>query len=78
MVDPTCCAIENVVVVGASSGKWVTMSLLLKLKQEPSALPAAAVLLCPWLDLAEVGLCTNAYLAGIRSVIPMSSHSRRI
>ena len=53
------------------------MSLLLKLKQERVALPGAAVLLCPWLDLAErlpsesrttippvPSMEENAYLAG--------------
>jgi epsilon-lactone hydrolase len=44
---------EDVVVVGASSGGGLAMSLLLKLKQDGVALPGAAVLLCPWLDLAE-------------------------
>jgi monoterpene epsilon-lactone hydrolase len=44
---------EEVVVVGASSGGGLAMSLLLKLKQEGAALPGAAVLFCPWLDLAE-------------------------
>jgi epsilon-lactone hydrolase len=44
---------EDVVVVGASSGGGLAMSLLLKLKLERAALPGAAVLLCPWLDLAE-------------------------
>jgi monoterpene epsilon-lactone hydrolase len=44
---------EEVVVVGASSGGGLAMSLLLKLKQERAVLPGAAVLLCPWLDLAE-------------------------
>jgi epsilon-lactone hydrolase len=46
-------AAEDVVVVGASSGGGLAMSLLLKLKQERAVLPGAAVLLCPWLDLAE-------------------------
>jgi alpha-beta hydrolase superfamily lysophospholipase len=44
---------EDVVVVGASSGGGLATWLLLKLKQERAALPGAAVLLCPWLDLAE-------------------------
>ena len=44
---------QEVVLVGASSGGGLAMSLLLKLKQERAALPGAAVLLCPWLDLAE-------------------------
>ena len=44
---------EDIVVVGASSGGGLAMSLLLKLKQDGAALPGGAVLLCPWLDLAE-------------------------
>ena len=44
---------EDVIVVGASSGGGLALSLLLQLKQEQAALPGAAVLFCPWLDLAE-------------------------
>jgi acetyl esterase/lipase len=44
---------EDVVVVGVSSGGGLAMSLLLKIKEEQAALPGAAVLFCPWLDLAE-------------------------
>jgi acetyl esterase/lipase len=44
---------KDVVVVGASSGGGLAMSLLLRLKQEHAPLPGAAVLFCPWLDLID-------------------------
>jgi monoterpene epsilon-lactone hydrolase len=44
---------EEVVLAGDSSGAGLVMSVLLTLKQEHAAMPGAAVLFCPWLDLAQ-------------------------
>lgn len=43
---------ERVTVAGDSAGGGLVMSLLLTLKREREPFPAAAVLFCPWLDLA--------------------------
>jgi monoterpene epsilon-lactone hydrolase len=49
-------------VMGDSAGGGLTLGLLLKLRDESKALPAAAVALSPWTDLALTGLSlkTNA------------------
>jgi epsilon-lactone hydrolase len=64
---------------GDSAGAGLLLSLLLTLKREHLPLPAAAVMFCPWLDLAlrttspsdaplatdeDVRRCVEAYLAG--------------
>jgi len=41
----------KIVVAGDSSGGGLAMSLLLTLREQGLPLPAAAVLLCPWVDL---------------------------
>jgi acetyl esterase/lipase len=43
---------ERVTLAGDSSGGGLVLSLLLTLKQRDAPLPSAAVLLCPWVDLA--------------------------
>ena len=43
---------DDVVVAGDSAGGGIAVALLLKAKTEGVALPAAAVLLSPWVDLA--------------------------
>jgi acetyl esterase/lipase len=70
---------ERVVVAGDSSGGGLVMSLLLALKRDGVALPAAAVVFCPWVDLTvrrspsiaaplageeDARRCAAAYLAG--------------
>ena len=70
---------EGIVVAGDSAGAGLLLSLLLALKRDSEPLPAAAVVLCPWLDLTEstpsasdaplasdedVRRCVGAYLAG--------------
>lgn len=70
---------SRIVVAGDSSGAGLLLSLLLTLKRDGLPLPAAAVILCPWLDLAlrtpspsdaplstdeDVRRCVEAYLAG--------------
>ncbi len=70
---------EGIVVAGDSAGAGLLLSLLLALKRDRQPLPAAAVILCPWLDLTErtpsasdaplatdedVRRCVEAYLAG--------------
>lgn len=42
---------DRVALAGDSCGAGLVMSLLLTLKRDREPLPAAAVLLCPWLDL---------------------------
>ena len=44
---------EGIVVAGDSAGGGLLLSLLLSLKRDRDPLPAAAVILCPWLDLSE-------------------------
>jgi monoterpene epsilon-lactone hydrolase len=71
---------DGVVVAGDSSGAGLLLSLLLALKRDGLPLPAAAVVLCPWLALSpdaapsasdaplaadeDVRRCVEAYLAG--------------
>jgi epsilon-lactone hydrolase len=70
---------DRIIVAGDSAGGGIVLSLLLALKRDGLPLPAAAVLLCPWLDLAlrtaspsdaplatdeDVRRCVEAYLAG--------------
>ena len=70
---------DGIVVAGDSAGGGLVLSLLLTLKRDGLPLPAAAVILCPWLDLAQrtssgcdaplatdddVRRCVEAYLAG--------------
>src|SRR5262245_55694531 len=45
----------NVVVQGDSAGGGLALALLLTLRDEKSALPAASVLLSPWTDLTQSG-----------------------
>jgi epsilon-lactone hydrolase len=44
---------DGVVVAGDTAGGGLLLSLLLTLKRDGEPLPAAAVILCPWLDLTE-------------------------
>ena len=46
---------SDVVVAGDSAGGGIAVALLLKLRDEGLPLPAAAVLLSPWVDLAMTG-----------------------
>jgi acetyl esterase/lipase len=46
---------DNVVVAGDSAGGGLTAATLLKLRDDGIALPAAAVCLSPWTDLANTG-----------------------
>ena len=70
---------DRVIVAGDSSGGGLLLSLLLALKRDDLPLPAAAVIFCPWLDLAlrtaspsdaplatdeDVRRCVQAYLSG--------------
>src|SRR4051812_8969589 len=47
---------EQVTLTGDSSGGGLTMTLLLRIKDEGLPLPGGAVLLCPWVDLTPKGL----------------------
>jgi monoterpene epsilon-lactone hydrolase len=70
---------DRIVVAGDSSGGGLLLSLLLALKRDRLPLPAAAVVFCPWLDLAmrtsspseaplatddDVRRCVESYLSG--------------
>jgi epsilon-lactone hydrolase len=70
---------DGIVVAGDSAGGGLLLSLLLTLKRDGVPLPSAAVILCPWLDLAlrtasgsdaplatdeDVRRCVQAYLSG--------------
>ena len=55
---------RNIVIAGDSAGGGLTMATLLSLRDAGDALPAAACLLSPWLDLAATGES-------------MSTHARR-
>lgn len=48
-------AADDIVVAGDSAGGGLTMATLTSLRDEGDALPAAACLLSPWLDLAGTG-----------------------
>jgi acetyl esterase/lipase len=45
----------GITVAGDSSGCGLVLSLLLSLKQQGLPLPGAAVLFCPWIDMAMIG-----------------------
>jgi monoterpene epsilon-lactone hydrolase len=45
----------GVIVAGDSSGCGLVLSLLLSIKQQGLAMPGAAILFCPWVDLAMAG-----------------------
>jgi acetyl esterase/lipase len=47
---------QQIAVMGDSAGGGLALSLLLRLRDESIALPAAAVALSPWTDLALTGL----------------------
>jgi acetyl esterase/lipase len=53
---------QRLLIAGDSAGGGLTLALLLKLREEGAALPAAAVAISPWTDLALTGasLRTNA------------------
>ncbi len=53
---------ERMLIAGDSAGGGLTLAMLLKLRDEDAPLPAAAVALSPWTDLALTGasLHTNA------------------
>ncbi|HUB04323.1 MAG TPA: alpha/beta hydrolase fold domain-containing protein [Solirubrobacteraceae bacterium] len=70
---------DAIIVAGDSAGGGLALSLLLALKRDGLALPAASVILCPWLDLTlrtasasdaplatddDVRRCVEAYLSG--------------
>lgn len=46
---------SNIIVIGDSAGGGLTLATLLKLRDNRAPLPAAAVLLSPWTDLALTG-----------------------
>jgi acetyl esterase/lipase len=46
---------KNVVIAGDSAGAGLSVATLLSLRDQQYALPAAAALLCPWVNLAERG-----------------------
>jgi len=46
---------ENVVIAGDSAGGGLTAATLVKLRDDGITLPAAAVMLSPWTDLAQTG-----------------------
>jgi acetyl esterase/lipase len=56
------CKPERILIAGDSAGGGLTLALMLKLRDEGAPLPAAAVALSPWTDLALTGasLHTNA------------------
>ncbi len=53
---------NNIVIAGASAGGGMTMATLLKLRELNQPLPAAAIMLSPWVDLTGRGksIKTNA------------------
>jgi acetyl esterase/lipase len=61
-------AARRIAVIGDSAGGGLALALLLKLRNERSALPAAAVVLSPWTDLALTG-ASYAENAGIDPMI---------
>jgi epsilon-lactone hydrolase len=46
---------ENIVIAGDSAGGGLTLATLLKLRDEGLPMPAAAVCISPWVDLAGTG-----------------------
>ena len=82
-----------IVVAGDSAGGGLALSLLLALKRDGLPLPAASVILCPWLDLTlrtasasdaplatddDVRRCVEAYLSGHPRTIRSSTRCARI
>jgi acetyl esterase/lipase len=62
---------ENIIIVGESAGGGLTLAILLALKDNKIALPAAAVAISPWTDLT----CSSAsYISKNKySVAPLDS-----
>ncbi len=54
---------SQIILAGDSAGGGLVLATLLKLKEDQIALPAAAVLICPWLDL-------NNNAASIEKIAP--------
>jgi epsilon-lactone hydrolase len=46
---------HDIVIAGDSAGGGLTMALLLKIRDLNMAMPAAAALICPWVDLTNSG-----------------------
>lgn len=46
---------EDIFVAGDSAGAGLALALMLRLREAGAALPKAAVLICPWVDLAATG-----------------------
>ena len=53
-------AADKIIVAGDSAGGGLSLALLLKLKAQGLAQPAAALLLSPWTDLAATGVSLEA------------------
>ena len=52
---------KDIIVAGDSAGGGLTMALLLKLKDKNQPMPAASILLSPWLDLTCSGESLDAH-----------------
>jgi acetyl esterase/lipase len=65
---------QDVIVAGDSSGGGLVLSLLLMLKQQGAALPGAAVLFCPWVDL---GRRLKLAAHGTKAPVPATDDARR-
>jgi epsilon-lactone hydrolase len=51
----------RIIVAGDSSGCGLALSLVLSLKQRELPMPSAAILFCPWVDLAMAGSPTSPH-----------------
>ena len=52
---------HHIVLAGDSAGGGLCLTLMLRLKERGLPLPNAAVLLSPWVDLTDVGVCRRPF-----------------
>lgn len=65
----------NIVVAGDSAGGGLSLALLLKLRDNGKPLPAAAVCLSPWTDLAATGASVMARASQDPLLVPRDLHA---
>jgi len=60
---------KKIVFVGDAAGAGLALAAMLKLKEEGTPLPAAAVLLCPWVDLE----CSHDHYQSLAELDPIQT-----
>lgn len=66
-------SVQNLVIAGDSAGGGLALATALRLRQKKEALPAAVVLISPWVDLAASGEFAKPYVGEGDSANPLIS-----